>query len=210
METEDRNIVERPVRPLDRRTTRRDAVKAGAAVAVGVAAAGYVKPTLRGLGVPVALATSGALPPPGPETAACTPGYWGNSPKGKDLWDVANDSAWGGVSAEPFIGSTIFGSYFTPVLSSLDPTNLMGQTMLYFASNGATSNPVEQAARDVVAGSLNAAYFGSGFGYSLSQIQSAWTGAVNTYNSSGGTDASGLQNLHTTLDAANNAAQCPL
>ena len=45
------------------RTTRRVAVKAGAAIAVGVAAGGYVKPSLRSLGIPAALAASGSQVP---------------------------------------------------------------------------------------------------------------------------------------------------
>lgn len=210
MEPEALDVMEQPTPIKDIRSTRRDAVKVGAAIAVGVAAAGYVKPSLRSLGVPVALAVSGALPPPGSETAACTPGYWGNSPKGLNRWDDANDPEWGGVLGQPYTTQTVFGSYFARVQAGLPSSSLMDQVMVYFASNGATSDWVEKAGRDVVAGTLNAFYFGSAFTYTASQIQSAWTGAVNTYNASGGTDISGFEDLHNNLGLANQNAQCPL
>lgn|GEM_PF-4548303 len=44
---------------LPTRTTRREIVKAGAAVVGGVAAASYIKPSLTALGVPAAVASSG-------------------------------------------------------------------------------------------------------------------------------------------------------
>lgn len=53
-------------------TTRREALKAGAAIAVGVTAATYVQPTLRSIGIPSALAaTSGSQ---GPSCGSCTIG----------------------------------------------------------------------------------------------------------------------------------------
>lgn len=67
------------------RARRRDVVKGAAAAAGGIAAASYVAPNLRGLGLPVALAMSGGpLPPPPPPVSSnlCagifSPGFWKN------------------------------------------------------------------------------------------------------------------------------------
>src|SRR5579884_4001568 len=92
---------------------RRAVIKGSAAIVGGVAAATYVTPTIRRLGVPAALAISGGTPPPPTATPpsnvdlGCTPGFWGNAPWGVDLWNAANDIDWkhaGGASPyNPFV-----------------------------------------------------------------------------------------------------------
>jgi hypothetical protein len=52
--------------------TRREIVKASAAVAGGIAAVAYVKPNLTSFGLPTALAASSGSPPPGGITS-CSP-----------------------------------------------------------------------------------------------------------------------------------------
>lgn len=67
---------EEPVLLVVHRTTRRDAVKVGAAIAVGVTAAAYVKPSLRSLGVPAALALSSRV------AQGCSPGFYKSGHQG--------------------------------------------------------------------------------------------------------------------------------
>lgn len=71
--------------------------------------------------------------------------------------------------------------------------------MLDLVSTGGTSSAVRKAARDVVAAYLNSS-FGMDYLYSESEIRDLWTNAVRTND---------FQDLHITLDRANNA-HCPI
>ena len=113
-----------------------------------------------------------------PSGAGCTPGFWQGG-FGSQLWDTVNDPDWtaeGGVGTNPFIQTTLFNSYFTPVAS------LNGESMLDIVGIGGGSSPARKAARDVVAATLNAS-FGIDYGYTPQEIADMWTDAVtnNTF-----------------------------
>lgn len=138
----------------------------------------------------------------------CTPGFWqgGNavgSAGGKWLWDESNDMDWvfsGGVGFNPFVWSTPFNEFFSPVES------LAGLDMLGLVDGGGGADDSQKAARDLVAAYLNAAW-GMNYPYTTDQLAEMWAGAV---------DSGDFLRLHSELDAANNAYQnggkgsCPI
>lgn len=124
--------------------------------------------------------------------AACTPGFWQGG-KGSKLWNTVNDPQWKGALSQPFYAGTLFNSFFTP------HPNMNGETMLATIKNGGTSDPVNKAARSLVAAYLNSSY--AGYPYSQAQLKALWTAAL-----AGGHDA--LLALHTDLDWKNNAYAC--
>jgi hypothetical protein len=124
----------------------------------------------------------------------CTPGFWQGG-NGKKLWNAVNDPDWtaaGGQGSNPFIWTTLFNDFFTP------HPNLAGLTMMDLVGTGGGSDPVQKAARDLVAAYLNAA-FGTVMNYPLStgELANLWTAAVNT-----GTPTFG--DLHDLLNDYNN------
>lgn len=182
------------------RTSRRQFVKGAVAATGAAAAASYVKPSLRALGVPAALAISPAptpTPTPTPRIRGCTPGFWGNSPVGTALWNAVNDPDWsaaGLLGTNPYIHTTLFNSFFTP------HPNLAGLTMLDLVSTGGGPDPVRKAARSLVAAYLNASAYGSAYAYTTAQLSSMWANTV----ANPGKDNKAFLDLHEQLDAANN------
>ena len=190
---------------VKRSATRRHFMKGTAAAAGGVIAAGYVKPQLRSIGVPAALAVSQPTGG-GWGTQGCTPGFWGNegiaTSGGKELWNVANDADWqtrhfpGGDAYNPFHWNTLF----TVVFAS--HPDLVGRVM-YTGGKGdgvvdaSGAGMVVQAARHLVAGYLNAA-FGLDYPYGKAQLKQMWADAVA--NGSG----TAFEDLKNKLDRANN------
>lgn len=138
----------------------------------------------------------------------CTPGFWqgGNetgSAGGKWLWNEDEDPEWflsGGVGHNPFAWTMPFNEFFTPV------EELSGLDMFALIDGGGGADHYQKAARDLVAGYLNAAW-GMNYPYTTAQLAAMWAEAV----------ASGdYLSLHAELDAANNAYQnggnghCPI
>jgi hypothetical protein len=185
--------------------TRRRFMKGTAAAAGGALAVHYVKPNLRSLGVPAALAVS----QPGYSgggTQGCTPGFWGNegiaSAGGKELWNVANDADWnarhlaGGDAYNPFRWDTLFTDVFA------SHPDLVGRVMYVDGKTDGTvdasgNGMVVQAARHLVAGYLNAA-FGLDYPYTKARLKQMWADAV----ADGSTGA--FEYLKNLLDTANN------
>ena len=182
-------------RSVGRRTVIKGGVVAVAGLTLGTT---YVKPNVISVGVQeVFAASSPPLADPPPPSQGCTPGYWGNSPGGRGLWDAPNDPDWsaaGGAGENPFNHGTLFNSFFTPVHPQLD-----GLTMIDLAGSGGTSGEERKAARDLIAAYLNAS-FGMSYRYSTAGLISMWNEAVST---------GGFAQLHDILDAANNSS-CPL
>ncbi len=138
----------------------------------------------------------------------CTPGFWqgGNqtgSAGGKWLWNEVKDPDWflsGGAGTNPFIWTTPFNDFFTPI------EGLAGFDMLGLVDRGGGSDDFQKAARDLVAAYLNAAW-GMNYPYSTEQLAVMWADAVATGE---------FLSLHAELDAANNAyhdggqGRCPI
>lgn len=78
------------------RTSRRHFVKGTTVVAGGLVAASYVKPNLRELGVPGALAQAPSGPPDGGGGIACSPGAFANTAGVHfvPIWDTSPDQQW--------------------------------------------------------------------------------------------------------------------
>jgi hypothetical protein len=127
----------------------------------------------------------------------CTPGFWqgGNSFEtagGQWLWNETNDPQWtssGGTGTNPFIHTTTFNSYVTPVDS------LAGKTMIDLVGTGGVQKDVQKAARSLVAAYLNASW-GVSYPYSTAELSAKRTSAVQSGE---------FLALHTEPDAANNA-----
>ena len=190
----------------ERRLGRRRFVKGTAAAAGGIAAAGYVKPSMRSLGVPTALAVSG----PGLLFKDGTPGMWSGwggysgSPYVR-MWNSVNDVDWTGIhTPNPFTYDTKFNDFFEP---SPALTNQTFDTMLEIVDAGGGSLWAKKTGRDVVAAYLNASYFGSGYPFMRDEIKAWWRDAIMPYNTTGSTTL--LQSLHAKLDAANNGIWMP-
>src|SRR5947207_2499963 len=133
-----------PTRPTSTapRSRRRDVVKGGVAVVGGVAAAGYISPGLRALGVPRASALSGSPPPPPPPPpSGCTLGFWKN-----------HTSLWEGFSTSALLGS-IWA--FPSDLNSLASVTLLDALSLQGGPD--TLGGAEILMRQAVAALLNSA-----------------------------------------------------
>src|SRR3954454_8077491 len=131
----------------------------------------------------------------------CTPGFWGNNGGGggTGCWDVANDPQWaaaGGDGTNPFTYTTPINTFFP----SFTDSRLNGVTMWEAVNGGGGSDPANKAARDLVAGYLNAA-FGLDYALSTTQLKTAWYAAVQAGDS-------GLDKFHTAVDGWNTAG-CP-
>ena len=123
----------------------------------------------------------------------CTPGFWQGG-VGAALWNILNDPDWtaaGGDGTNPYAHDTLFNEFFTPH-ASLD-----GLSMFDLASSGGGGNPVQRAARSLVAAYLNAS-FGMGYPFTTAQLEQMWDDAI--------TDGGGkaFNDLHNLLDEANN------
>lgn len=127
----------------------------------------------------------------------CTPGFWqggsgSGTAGGQWLWNEVSDPQWGasgGAGLNPYIWTTPFNTFFTPIpsLNSFDMMSLVG--------TGGGADDFQKAARDLVAAYLNASW-GMNYQYSTAQLRAMWASAV----------ASGdYMSLHLLLDAANNA-----
>lgn len=176
---------------------RREAIKVGAAVAGGLALGlgTYVKPGVVSVGVQESYAATGG--------AGCTPGFWGGSPTNRDtpgynMWNEPSDPDWsdppGGLEwpysglpagPQPFYASQPFDTYFPGVaaFSSFRLDDFVPQPP---PPPGATR--AEMAGRACVAGSLNAAWFGTNFPYTVGQIATMWANAVAASTSGGVVD----------------------
>ncbi|HSG26732.1 MAG TPA: hypothetical protein VLA32_11500 [Anaerolineales bacterium] len=129
----------------------------------------------------------------------CTPGFWGGGSDdgqagGQWLWNNVEDLNWqlvGGQGWNPYIWTTSFNEYFTPVAS------LGGWDMHSLVNTGGGSLDAQKAARSMTAAYLNAS-FGIYYAYSIDELLDMWDAAV-----ADGSDAAFLS-LHTLLDAANN------
>lgn len=128
--------------------------------------------------------------------SGCTPGFWQGG-FGSNLWNVPSDPDWVGSNPQPFYHGTLFNSFFTA------HANLNGQTVLQVIMNGAGSDPVNKAARSLVAAYLNAA--DGGYPYSMSQLATMWTDALTGTARQVRTQ---LLALHTDLDLKNNSYDC--
>jgi len=201
-----------PAAPVSK--SRRTMLKGSVAVAGGVVAAGYVKPGLRSLGVPGALAQvspgpgTQIFPPPG-GWAEVSPGDWKTTGGtfGPQFWNpLIADGAWGGAEAQPFFTTDVFGVIFTP---SPDPAlnDLNIETLIETIANSG-GGPAFGAAFQLVAATLTAAWFGwpgspnetsTPFPFSVQQLKDAWTYAVDNV----GTQPTIYTQLQTILDAAN-------
>jgi len=179
-----------------------------AGAGVGVLAAGYVKPTLRSVGVVGAYAQLSGPPSLQDGTQGCTPGFWGNEGSnqragGKNLWDQPNDPDW--LAARLPNGDTFnpfhWNSLFTDVFAS--HPDVVGKVMYVPGSqtdgvvDDGGGSRAEQAARHLVAAYLNVA-IGLSFGYTRNQLKALWADAVAK-----NTDAA-FEALKTELDTENN------
>lgn len=204
--------------PIVTRSSRRQFVKGASAAAGAVVASGYVKPGLRALGVPTALAAVSGPPDTGEEFDTGTPGYWANSGNvnagGKDLWDLVSDEDWeeaGGLGTNPYVHTTLFNDYFADWeafdnltmfdVANKSPDDLKGNTIDAAAL---------KAARSLVAAVLNASFYGSGasgYPFSVQELKDMWAAAVAA-NTKGA-----FNSLNCKLDNANNGldpdAPCP-
>ncbi|MGH2457658.1 MAG: hypothetical protein ACRDIY_02190, partial [Chloroflexota bacterium] len=173
-------------RPGQVRETRRRVIQGTVAVAGGLAAASYVAPTLRALGIPAALAMSGSSPPPTQQ--GCSPGYWKNHPQN-----------WVGYSP-----SQTLGSVFTIPSSLNTMSSLTLDTLLDALSSGGGSTLSDKALlllHQAVAALLNIT---AGLNYPTYTSTAALIGAVNSALAS--LDATTIDNLQGTLDTDNNLA----
>lgn len=101
----------------------------------------------------------------------CSPGFWQGG-NGRWLWNDANDPDWKGNGANPYSHNTSFNSFFAPYPS----TN--GFEMFNFVRGGGGPNDWRKAARNVVAGYLNASY-GMNYPYSPAEVKQMWADAVS-------------------------------
>jgi hypothetical protein len=107
----------------------------------------------------------------------CTPGFWQGG-FGVTLWNQVDDPDWvaaGGDGFNPFTTTTVFGAYapFTDTGTSVD-----SMTMLAIVGSGGGSDPVQKAARDLIAAYLNAS-FGIDYPYTTATILADWTDATD-------------------------------
>jgi hypothetical protein len=167
----------------------------------GLAAAGYVKPSMRSLGIPKALAVSG----PGLPFQDSTPGMWSGSggvtgSPYVQMWSSVNDVDWTGIyTPNPFAYNTKFNDFFEPSPALAAETF---DSMLEIVDSGGGNLWPKKTGRDVVAAYLNASYFGSGYPFTRDEIKVWWRDAILPYNAAGATTL--LAALHSKLDAANN------
>jgi hypothetical protein len=122
----------------------------------------------------------------------CTPGFWQGG-YGADLWNTFPDPDWAGADPQPYYHDTLFNDHFT----AYGPA--AGFTMFDLVSTGGGSDDWQKAARDVVAGTLNASW-GMAYPYTPQEIKDMWTAAVNSGDFAG---------LHATLAPANELG-CPI
>lgn len=183
---------------------RRRLLKGTVAIAGGVALAAYTRPTLRPLGVPVALAVSAP-----PEPVQGSPGFWKDGGKGQtSLWDSLNDVDWkdwaqklglaAATPANPFVKTDPFTSVFAthPAVSGYTMQQLLDGVKVKDAT--ALEEAVRQAARSLVAAYLDASLYGAGYAYTQAQLKGLWQQAVTTNTK----DA--FETLKTTLEATYN------
>jgi hypothetical protein len=139
-------------------------------------------------------------PTPTPQSLGCTPGFWQGG-AGIQLWnDPPQDPQWVAahfVYDQPYQTVTQFNSFFTPY------TPFGTKRMIDFVGSGGGGNDATKAARDVVAGYLNASRFGDLYPYSRDDIEDMWADAVA--NPIG---PNGFKQLHTILGPANELG-CP-
>jgi hypothetical protein len=186
---------------------RRRFVQGTAAMAGGITAAGYVKPSMQSLGIPTALAVSG------PGTAGHTPGFWANTGGGGgwNLWNTSDDPQWastgespGGVALtddNPFDHTTKFNEFFYahPNFEGMTPDDIL--EMYEIANQTGNIPDIEvKAARQLIAAYLSASYF-AGYPLTTTQLKDAWKQAVESQLAG---DPGPMTALHCTLDNANN------
>ena len=149
------------------RSRRRDVVKVGVAVVGGAAAAGYVSPALRTLGIPRALALSGSPPPPPPPPpSGCTLGFWKNHP-----------SAWQGFSTSAHLGS-IWS--FPPDINSLASVTLLDA--LSFHGGPDALGGAQILLKQAVAALLNSANSNLSYPRTTAQVIADVQAALNSDN----------------------------
>lgn len=123
----------------------------------------------------------------------CSPGFWQGG-YGRWLWNDTNDPNWKGQGTNPFTHETAFNTIFE-AHSAAD-----GIEMYSFVRRGGGPWAWRKAARNVVAGYLNASY-GMKYPFTSQEIAQMWADAV------GG--ATTFQEVHNLLGAANNLG-CPI
>jgi len=111
-----------------------------------------------------------------PPREGCTPGFWQGG-LGVTLWNTfPNDPQWLSVinngTTNPFKTTDLFESFFPDPGSA---TN--GLTMLDLVGTGGGSDPVRKAARDLVAGYLNAST-GIDYPFTTAQLIAKWNDAI--------------------------------
>ncbi|MGD8463897.1 MAG: prealbumin-like fold domain-containing protein, partial [Anaerolineae bacterium] len=130
----------------------------------------------------------------------CTPGFWQGG-NGAALWDepsvfdggLVGDPDWEGFYDQPFSHGTEFNSFFA------DYDAADGLTMIDIVGTGGGSEDWRKAARDVVAGYLNASW-GIAYPYTPAEIAQMWADAVGSGD---------FAYLHSMLAPANELG-CPL
>ena len=118
----------------------------------------------------------------------CSPGFWQGG-KGRKLWNEENDEDWTGTGSSPHTHLTEFNSFF----ESYSETNEF--TVYQFVRRGGGRHQWRKAARNVVAGYLNASY-GMNYPFTPQEVAQMWADAVNGSIS--------FATVHQTLGAANN------
>ena len=101
----------------------------------------------------------------------CSPGFWQGG-HGRHFWDEPNDPWWQGNGTNPFTHEVDFNSVFAPTPMTAD------QDMYSFVRGGGGPNDWNKAARNVVAGYLNASYF-SDYPFTPDEVKQLWADAVN-------------------------------
>lgn len=117
----------------------------------------------------------------------CSPGFWQGG-HGRYFWDQLNDPQWLGTGTNPFTHKVDFNSVFAPYPATAD------QDMYSFVRGGGGPNDWNKAARNVVAGYLNASYFPD-YPFTPDEVKQMWADAVN------GTRT--FMDVHIILGAAN-------
>ncbi len=188
-----------------RRVGRRTAIKGGVAAAAGLAlGASYARPSVMSVGVQEAYAASPVVTPtPTPDPVmGCSPGYWGRSPLGREIWDdPVLDPDWQtafGNTNQPYYHLTLFSSFFST--GPLTPNIKSTTTMIALVEGGGGSQPDWKAARSLVAAYLNACT-AHGYHYTTAQLLQMWSDAV----AAGG---NAFLTLYSDLDYWNNG-YCP-
>lgn len=123
----------------------------------------------------------------------CSPGFWQGG-YGRWLWNDPNDPDWKGHGTNPFTHETAFNSIFAPS-SATDDMELYS-----FVRRGGGPWNWRKAARNVVAGYLNASY-GMNYPFSTEEIADMWANAVS--------GATTFEEVHSLLGEANNLG-CPI